>query len=89
MCAVLRIITADQVLSDAAFRHVNILADSIDWEPVLRLDLGPGHNAAIQFAYAIWSNQIRPNCQLFEEALSMSPELKRACARALSIRWNL
>ncbi len=88
MCAVFRIVTADQVLSDAAFRYINILDDSIDWEPVLALTLTQAKarrfNSPTRFGPTRSSQH-----QLFEEALSMSPDLKRACVKALGIRWNL
>ena len=88
MCAVLRIFTTEQFLSDAVFRFVNIQSDSIDWEPIFSLDLGAGYRAAIQFAYAVWTDQLKPNSQLFEDALSMSPELQKSCLKAFGIRWD-
>lgn len=89
MCAVLRIVTAEQHLSDAVFRFINIQSDSIDWEPILKLDLGSGNRAAILIAYAVWTDQLKPDSQLFEDALSMTPDLKRACLKALGIRWGI
>src|ERR1700730_17906534 len=89
MCAVLRIVTADQHLSDAAFRFINLQDDSVDWEPIFALDLDPGNRAAIQFAYAVWSDQLNPGSNLFEDALNMTPDLKRACLKAIGMRWNL
>lgn len=89
MCAVLRIITAEQALSDAVFRYIDIQSDSIQWEPIFILDLGTGFRAAIHFAYAAWTDQLKPGCQLFEDALNMSPDLQRACLKAFGIRWGL
>ena len=89
MCAVLRIITAEQVLSDAVFRYIDIQNDRIEWEPIFSLDLGTGFRAAIQFAYAVWTDQLKPGNQLFEDSLNMSPELQRACLKAVGIRWGL
>ena len=89
MCAVLRIITAESNLSDAAFRFINIHDDSIDWESIFALDLDPGGRAAVQIAYAVWTDQLKPGCNLFEDALNMTPDQKRACLKALGMRWNL
>ncbi|HEY8269957.1 MAG TPA: hypothetical protein VIG33_03655 [Pseudobdellovibrionaceae bacterium] len=89
MCAVLRIITADQFLSDAVFRFINIQNDSIEWELIFSLDLDLGHRAAIEFANMVWNDRLKPDSQLFEDALSMSPELQRACLKALGMRWEL
>ncbi len=89
MCAVLRIVTAEQFLSDAVFRYINIQNDSIDWEPIFSLDLGTGFRAAIDIAYAVWTDRLKPGSQLFEDSLSMSPELQRACLKAIGIRWGL
>jgi hypothetical protein len=89
MCAVLPIITADQFLSDAVFRHIDIQNDSIEWDPIFSLNLGTGFRAAIQFAYAAWTDRIKPDSQLFEDALSMDPELQRACLKAIGMRWGI
>lgn len=89
MCAVLRIITAEQLLSDAVFRFINIQDDSIDWDAIFSLDLGASYLAAIQFAYAVWTDRLKPDSHLFEDALSMSPELRRACLKAIGIRWGI
>ena len=89
MRAVLRIVTAEQHLSDAVFRFINIESESIDWEPIFKLDLGAGNRAAILIAYAVWTDQLKPDCQLFEDSLSMTPDLKRACLKAIGIRWRI
>ena len=89
MCAVLRIITAEQCLSDAAFKYIDIQNDSINWEPIFALELDSGCRAAIEFAYAAWTDQLKPNSQLFEGALNMSPELQKACLKAIAIRWGI
>ena len=89
MCAVLRIITVEQALSNAVFQYIDIQNDSIEWEPIFNLDLGTGFRAAIHFAYVAWTDQLKPGSQLFEDALSMSPDLQRACLKAIGIRWGL
>ncbi len=89
MCAVLRIVTAEPHLSDAVFRFINIHDDSIDWEPIFALELGAGNRAAIQIAYAVWTDQLKAGSNLFEDALNMTPDLKRACLKAIGMRWNL
>ena len=89
MCAVLRIVTADQDLSNAVFRFIDIQNDSVDWEPVFGLDLSAGNRAAIQIAYAVWTDQLKAGTNLFEDALNMTPDLKRACLKAIGMRWNL
>lgn len=89
MCAVLRIVTAEQLLSDAVFPFLNIQDDTVDWEAIFKLDLDSGSRAAMEFAYTVWTNQPRVDGDLFRDALSMNPVLKRACLKALGIRWGL
>jgi hypothetical protein len=43
----------------------------------------------MEFAYTVWTNQPRVDGDLFRDALSMNPVLKRACLKALGIRWGL
>ena len=89
MCAVLRIVTTDVELSDAVFGFVDIHNDSVDWDPIFALELNTGHRAAMQFAYAVWTDRLKPGCNPFEDALNMTPDLKRACLKAIGMRWNL
>ena len=89
MCALLRIITTEQAISDAVFRYIDLKEEAVDWESVFALDLEPGCQTAIEFAYAVWTDQLRPGSPIFEKALAMSPELKKACLQALKIRWGV
>ena len=89
MCAALRIITAEQKLSDTIFKYIDIQTNSIDWESIDKLDLSSGDRAAMGFVYAVWTDRLKPGHELFKDALSMSPELQRACLKALGIRWGL
>jgi len=87
--SVLKIIAADQFLSDAVLPHIDIARESINWDAILKIDLGTGNRGAILFSHAIWTDETLENSSLFECAHSMSPAQQKACLEALAVRWGL
>jgi len=89
MRAVLMIFNADPYLSECALPFVDTERDSICWDPLFKMGFGSGHKAAVVFAYSVWTDEIKENCNPFDAALSMSQDLQAACLKALALRWGL
>jgi hypothetical protein len=89
MRAVLMIMEADSYLKKAVLPFVDVNRESINWEPIFKMSFGSGHKAAVTWAYAIWTDEVRAKSNPFDGALSLSPALQKAVLQALALRWGM
>ena len=89
LSAVLTILNADNELKTKALPFVNVDKKEIDWNSIFKNAFGSGHRAAIVWAKCLWTDSAPAKVDAFERAFSMSPSLRAAVARALTIRWGL
>ena len=89
MRAVLSIVSSDSVLMDAVLPYINFKNEAIDWEKFFALPLSPGQNGACLWAHTIWTDQIRPQSNMFEAALLMDSNLQNGVLKALRLRWGI
>jgi hypothetical protein len=89
MRAVLMILEADSYLKKTVLPFVDVNRESINWEPIFKMPFGSGHKAAVTWAYAVWTDEVRMKSNPFDGALSLSPALQRAVLQALALRWGM
>jgi hypothetical protein len=89
MLAVLMIFSADQSLMRQVESHINLASEEINWDEIRKISFSPGHWAAVLVAYSVWTDQVFEGANVFEAALNMDRQLKRACIQALMLRWEL
>jgi hypothetical protein len=89
MRAVLMVLDADPYLKSAALPFVDVTRESINWEPIFKTASGSGHRAAVTWAYALWTDEVRAKTNPFDGALSLSPALQKAVLQTLAIRWGV
>ena len=89
MQAVLLILNADPNLMERVRSFINVESETISWDPLLKMGLGSGHRAAITWAYGVWTDELRPESNPFDAALSLDPKLQVAVLKALGLRWGL
>ncbi len=89
MKAVLMILDADTYLKDNVLPFINLKTETISWEPILKMSFGSGHRAAVTFMYGLWTDELRPESNPFDAALSLNPNLQMAVLKALALRWGL
>lgn len=87
--AVLTILCGDRHLMEATMPHVDLNADSIQWEGIYHLALSPTQKAAVDIAFGIWTDEQKPDTNFFGPVLNMATDLQTAVLRALAIRWGI
>lgn len=89
MRAVLTIVYADSTLMERCLPYIHPQRDSIEWTKIFSYYWGSGHNAAMSWAYGLWTDQHRSKVRSpFDSALSMDSHLRVAVLRAIGIRWG-
>ena len=89
MRAVYWVLQADSDLKQRIEPHINFETETIDWPSIFKISFGSGHRAAVGWIYSIWTDEPRPRANIFDGALSMSPNLQAAVLNALALRWGL
>ena len=89
MRAVLSIISSDPFLMDAVLPFIDFKNEAIEWDEIFRLPLSSGHRGACQWAFSLWTDNIRENANPFEAALSMDSNLQSGILKALKLRWGI
>lgn len=89
MKCVLLILEADKYLKDSVLPFIDLKAESINWDPILKMPFGSGHRAAVTWMYGLWVDKLPSRRDPFESAFSMSPRLQVAALKALALRWGL
>ena len=88
MCSALILFSADATLMRSVESFINLDTQTIDWDEILKIPFESGHDAAVSWAYGIWTNKIRPGANLLDDSFSMSAELQVAVLQSLAKRWG-
>ena len=89
MRAVLTVLSSDQSLMDATMPFADFYRESMKWDEIYSLPLSPSHKDAVDIAYGFWTNEQKPNTDLFASILNMDAELRAGIIRGFVIRWGL
>ncbi len=87
--AVLLIFNSDPYLFEAVSPYINFECECINWNKIFKMPFKSHHQAAITWAYGIWTDQQRMHFDCFEDALDLRPSVKVAILEALVLRWGL
>ena len=89
MRAVLSIISSDSFLMDAVLPYIDFKNESIEWDKIFAAPLSSGQHGACQWAYSIWTDNIRMDANVFDAALALDPNIQMGILKALRLRWGI
>lgn len=89
MRGALAVFCADQNLMNAVVPLINFETEAILWDEMFEMPFGPNHMAAIEIAYGIATDKLRPNINFLDATLNMDAGLQAGILRGFALRWGL